>query len=667
MIENKINQEIDEPSFKDQARTRINLWHGSANNFINMIKENIGNSLDVFDKNILHYITIDILDRNKIRYIDDGIGVPVEGITKKGNKNYIAIFEKPFGGSKYNSIAKTVGQNGIFLWSLAMTSEDIEINIGRPDGNLYNLSYHKGNRVKDLNIIGKTDRTFTELIFSLDEEVWNSPNFSFDEVSSIAQGQSSLGNVIINVNDKINNKQKSYQYEDGIVGYFNDLTKNKTFISDLIMKSDTKEETFKIKQDTYIDEFDIDFIFRYSNDSNEDIQKDFLNTADLIQHGTIQEGIILGMKNSIHKWLKDNGKYDKKDKNITLEDTSQGLNYICNLKNKIVEYNNQTKQMTEASYYKSILQKFVEKFLEIFFLENKNIAEIICNQVLLNTRIRLKSDIARKNAKKELSEKADNIVTRPNKFVACRSKNPKEIDYIIIEGDGAMNSIKLARNPKTMCIQPLKGKPINPFKCKLDELLNNEEVLAMYKVWGCGIEYNGKSIKGMPKYNYDNLQVNNILAYTDFDWDGWHIQCLLIGILYRLSPDLLKKGKFYIGITPLYVIRTQKEVEYKNEKTKELLAYSENEYSEIVKLLKSKNIKFKETRFKGLGGLPVSIMAKSLNSKTRILKQITMDDVEKSKKILELFLSDDGSNQSDRKQFIETYSKDYFDYSLFTD
>lgn len=658
-----VNEEIDEPSFKEQARTRINLWHGSANNFINTIKENIGNSLDIGVSNIV----IDIINENKIRYFDNGRGIPVEGMSKKGNENYVAIFEKPFGGSKYGSIAKTVGQNGIFLWSLAMTSEDIEINIGRPNRNIYNISYHKGDRVKDLNIVGQTDTTFTELIFTLDKEVWNNPHFDFDEICNIAQGQASLGNVLITINDLKNNKTNNYKYNNGIIDYFDDLTTDKVFIHDLVRNTTTTEETFKIKEETFSDEFDIDFIFRYSNDSNEDIQKDFLNTADLIQHGTIQEGIIIGLKNSIHKWLKDNGKYDKKDKNITLEDISQGLNYICNVKNKIVEYTSQTKQMTEAEYYKIILQKNIEDFLKIYFIENKLMAEKICGQVLLNSKIRQKSDIARKNAKKELSEKADSIVNRPNKFVACRSKIPSEIDYIIIEGDGAMNSIKLARNPKTMCIQPLKGKPINPFKCKLDDLLENDEVLAMYKVWGCGIEYNGKSVKGMPKYNYDNLQVNNILAYTDFDWDGWHIQCLLIGILYRLSPDLLKKGKFYIGITPLYVVRTQREILWKGENTKELLAYSENEYSEIVKCLKELNVKFKETRFKGLGGLPVDIMARSLNPKTRILKQITLEDVKNSKRMLELFLSDEGTNQLDRKEFIEKHSKDFFDYSLFMD
>ena len=683
-MNNTINENIVVLSDKDKARKKINVWHGSSSNWINMIKELSGNSLDIFEKlntNEINTINIKLHNNNKIEYIDSGLGIPVEKIASDGKPNYKAIFEVPFAGSNYGNEVATVGTNGVFLYTLAMTCEDIEFFIARPDGNIYNIAYHKGDRVKDLNIIGKSDKTYTKIIFSLDKEVWDNPNFTFEEIKNIVRGQASLSNVEIILEDIENNLKEVFRYENGIIDYFNELTNNKNFINENILRN-TKSftDTIKFKNETLNEDFFIDFAFKYSNDSNEDIQKDFLNTADLILHGTIQEGIINGFKNSIHKYKKvrykgvicdrcgeDNGKYDKNEKNISLDDASQGLNYICNVKNKLAEYQNQTKQRTEDKYYKPVLQKFIENFLELYFLENKKEAELICNQVLINSRVRQKSDVARKNARKILEEKADSITTRPNKFVPCRSKIPSEINYIIIEGDGAMNSIKLARNPATMCIQPLKGKPINPFKCKLDELLNNTEVLSMYKVWGCGIEYNGKPVKGMPKYNYDNLQVNDILAYTDFDWDGWHIQCLLIGIVYRLSPDLLRKGKLHIGITPLYVIRTKKEVEWKGEKTKELLAYSENEFAEIVKYLKSKNIKFKETRFKGLGGLPVNIMAKSLDPKTRILKQITLEDVEKSKELLELFLSDEGDNQQKRKEFIEKYSKDYFDYSLFMD
>jgi len=387
-----------------------------------------------------------------------------------------------------------------------------------------------------------------------------------------------------------------------------------------------------------------------------------LNTANLLSYGTIQDGIYAGLKNCINKLLKDNGKYAKNEKQISLEDITTGLNYICNVSSYYVEYDNQIKQKSSSKHYKIVMQELVEEFMEIYFIENKEESEKLANAILLNKRVREKAEVNRKNIKKELEEKITNQSNRPSKFVPCRSKNYSEIKLTLIEGDSSLNSVKLARDAYDTCIFPLKGKPMNPFKSKLDALLNNEEIRSIFKILGCGMEYKGKAIKGVPKFNIDNLQVDRIQIATDFDDDGYHIQVLLIGVFYMLSPELLKQGKIYILYTPLYVIKTKKQVKYKNETTDTLLAYSEMERNEIVNKLHNENISFKETRFKGLGGLPVSIMSKALSDEGIILKQITMDDVEESKKWLELFLSEE--KLKDRKTYIETNGDKYFDYSL---
>jgi len=654
-------------SAKEKARQRINVFHGSANHFMNLIKELIGNSNDVFSKDKLNSIKIILHNENKIEYIDSGSGIPIEGTASDGSPNYQAIFEKDFAGSRYGNTETTIGQNGIFLYTLTMTSEDIEYFIARANGNLYNIKYHKGDQSSELKVIGKEDNTYSRIIFSLDREVWNNPKFTFEEICNIAKAQSSLCNVKIIVEGKENNLTNEFYYENGILDYFDDMTQNKSIITDKIRITQTKNvlidkivngESKKIE-----DVISADLIFSYSNDSNDDFKKEFLNTADLIAYGTIQDGIYVGLKNCINKWLKDNGKYAKNEKQISIDDISTGLNYICNVSSFYVEYDNQIKQKTSVKYYKTVIQEIIEGFMEIYFIENKEESEKLTNAILLNKRIREKSEINRKNIKKELEEKITSQLNRPAKFVPCRSKNPSEIKFTLIEGDSSLNSVKLARNAYDTCILPLKGKPINPFKCKIDALLNNEEIKSIYKILGCGMEYKGKSIKGVPKFNIDNLQVNRVQIATDFDNDGYHIQALLIGIFYTLSPELLKQGKIYILYTPLYVIKTKKQTEYKNEITDTLLVYSEMKRNEIVNKLHDEDISFKETRFKGLGGLPVSIMSKALSENSMIMKQITMDDVEESKKWLELFLSEE--KLKDRKEYIETHGDKYFDYSLF--
>lgn len=634
---------------RDKVRKRINVFHGSNTNHINMIKELIGNSLDIFSKNEKSRIIINIHDENKIEYIDSGRGIPVEGTASDGSPNYVAIFEKTFAGSKYDSSMATVGQNGIFLATLQYSCENIEFYISRPNKNIYYVSYDKGYRSNDLKIIGKSDETYSKIIFELDKEVWVNPVFTFDEICEIAEAQASLGNVEIIVKDIKNTKEKVFYYSNGIYEYFNEKTSHKEFVVEPIKLSQTKNPVVEgINKE---DKVDIDMIFSYSNDSDNDIQKEFLNTADLLLHGTIQEGIYTGFKNSINKYLKENKKYDNKEKQITIDDISQGLNYICNVKSLYVEYDNQIKQRTSAKHYRVTLQETIEEFMEIFFIENPNESEKICNQVLINKRVRETSETNRKKIKNELSQQITNATTRPEKFVPCRSKIPSEIELILIEGDSALNSIKLSRDSETMCIYPLKGKPLNTLKKKINQIMDNQEIKDIFKILGCGMEYKGKSIKGVPKFDMEKLQVGKILIATDQDLDGFHIQSLLIGLFYTLAPELIRQGKIFVLYTPLYIIKTKK---------KEYVAYTEEEKTMIINNLNGE--RFIEKRFKGLGGLDVNTMADSMDRELRVIKQITMNDILKSKEVIDLFLSEEKSLE--RKEFIEEHGDKYFDYSL---
>jgi DNA gyrase subunit B len=553
-----MSEQIQVLSEKDKARKKINVWHGSSQRWIKMIHELIGNSLDIFTNDKINEIKIIIHNKNKIEYIDSATGIPIEQTASNGKPNYEAIFETSFAGSKY-SASQTVGTNGVYLWTLTATCEDIEYYIARPNGNIYNISYHKGDRSKELNIIGKSESTYSRLVFSLDEEVWDKPNFTFEEISNIAQGQSSLAKVKISIEDKERELYKEFYYKNGILDYFEELTKNKNMISDNVRIAKNNIITYVDKYKSNDDMF-IDLIFNFSNDSNDDIQKDYLNTADLVQHGTIQEGIFLGLKNSIHKWLKDNAKYQKNEKAITLEDVSVGLNYISNVKSCYVEFVSQVKEQCLNPHHKTVIKEIIEEYMEIFFIENPIQSELICSQVLINSRARLSADKTRQNIKKKLEEANKGGKVKIEGLTDCNMKKSTidERFLLVVEGLSPKETVVESYDNRIFGALGLKGRFISCLKKSVEEVLNNIPAYTLIQALGCGIEIpyeERKMFKDIKTFDKNNLRYGNIGILTDADCWGSGIRLALLTFIYKYLPTLLKENRVYIIISPRYEIK----------------------------------------------------------------------------------------------------------------
>lgn len=568
-------------SNKDKARTRINVFHDSSSNWINLIKELIGNSLDVFDKDYLNYIYIKLHSNTKIEYKDSGSGIPVEGIASDGRPNYQAIFETDFAGSKYGSVMQTVGQNGIFLWSLAMTCSDITFEIARPNGKIYSISYHKGERVGDLKVIGTSDETYTKIIFEPDNEVWENPNYTFEEISLIAQGQASLANVEITLEEVNRGIKEVYRYENGIYDYFEEKTNNKTFVTDnIVLVKNTKQMVEKLKQE---DDISINLIFSYSNDSNDDFKKDFLNTADLIRYGTINEGIIDGIRVSVNKWLKDNNKYNKSEKQINKDDVEIGLNYVCDVKSFLVEFVSQSKQRTDLPHYKISLKNNVDEFLSIYFVENPLQAEKLCGQVLINKRVREKSEVNRQELRKKLTAQTNkglSVKIEGLKDCDMRHSELEERILILDEGLSANSTIIEAFDNRYMGCYGLKGRFINSLKSSVKDVLNNIPAYGIIQALGCGIEIpyeERKQFKDIQTFDQEKLRYGKVGILCDADAFGKGISLSLITFFKRYFPTLLKDGRIYLVASPRYEIR--------NKKHESFYAYNEKQKEDLIKEL----------------------------------------------------------------------------------
>ena len=568
---------------RQSARDMINIWHGNPSNWINMIKELIGNSQDIFKKRGTknNSIYINILDNKSIEYIDSGTGIPLEVEASDGNPNYVALLERAFAGTNYENKDTTIGQHGVFLYSLTMTCSEIEYFIGRPDGNIYNIAYKNGIRTKELNVIGKTDKTFSKIVFSLDEEVWENPNFTFENIKFIAEAQASLVDVTTTLEDKNRGLKETYYFEKGIADYFKFLQKmnNKNIISDNIRITTSTEQ--KLEAKNKIDTLTIDLILNMTNDSEDNIQKDFLNTADLIEHGTIKDGILEGLKTSLHKYITNNGMYDKKEKAISINDVDNSLNFISVVYSFYPTYVGQTKQKSIQGHFKPAIKRVINEYLESYLIENPIQAKTICRQILVNKRANEKAEKTKKDVIKKLSElgNTDSKLKIEN-LNECNFNKSKVEDRILLicEGLSAMSSITDSYDNTYMGCLGLRGRFISSLKKSVSDVLNNIPAYTLIKALGCGIEIpfeERKQFKDIKSFDKSKLRYGNIGILVDSDCFGSGISLSILTFIYKYMPELLKDGRVYVIITPRY------EIKLKNGEMK--YAYNDREKEEMLK------------------------------------------------------------------------------------
>ena len=378
-------------------------------------------------------------------------------------------------------------------------------------------------------------------------------------------------------------------------------------------------------------------------------QEYYHNSSELTEltYNVTTKALEKGLTTAIHNYLVKNSLYKNKEK-IKFDDISDSLIAVLITRSTKTSYANQTKLSIDNPFIRKYVADDVCEKFSIYLDENRLDAENIINQVLINMRANNKAETSRQNVKKELEKGANSAITRPDKYTPCVSKKREEICLILTEGDSAKEPMRKSRDKRTMALYALRGKVINALKNSLNDVLNNNEVKDIFKILQCGMEYKGKQIKGIAKYNEDNLAFDKVCIAVDGDEDGKHIRSLVICLFSVLAPDFIKNGHLYILYTPLYLIETKKEKYY---------AYTETEKDNIVKNIKET---YKAKRFKGLGGLTTEILSDTaMNEENRIMEQITWDDANKCIDTLALCMSDEKAKE--RKEFIETRGNEFFD------
>ena len=339
---------------------------------------------------------------------------------------------------------------------------------------------------------------------------------------------------------------------------------------------------------------------------------------------------------AIDGYLRTNNKYNKNESKITWADIQDCLIFVSSNFSTQTSYENQTKKAITNKFVQEAMTEFLRTNLEIYFIENHFDAEKIGEQVLLNKRSREKAEQTRLNIKKKLSGNID-IANRVQKFVDCRTKDVSKREIYIVEGDSALGSVKQARDSEYQGIMPIRGKILNCLKADYARIFKSDIIVDLIKVLGCGVEVQNKHVKDVAAFDINNLRWNKVVICTDGDVDGFQIRTLVLTMLYRLTPTLIREGYVYIAETPLFEINC-------GEKT--WFAYSDKEKNDIVKELEGK--KYKIDRSKGLGeNEPEMMWLTTMNPETRRLIRVMPEDVERTAQVFDLLLGDNLQGRKD--------------------
>lgn len=652
-IKKQSTQKVRELDDRSQARDRLQVFFDSRDNFMHGLREVLANATDECNNNFTEgTITIELeKDNMTICVTDSGRGINIEEMNEEGKPYYELLFTTLFAGSKYDNEdgIHNTGGNGCGNTVLNFTSDIFEVESIR-NGRKYRVEYRDGGFLQGgLQDLGKCEGHGSSFRFKLDATMYTNTVYNTKEVEDIINKKSGVSNKLKFIY-KYNEEEKTFHYKT-LKDYFKvnfevlDIFElsEKTYINEFettkkVLNEKTKkweQQKIKIKEDdTFEALLGIGAMVK---------QETFLNDTHLVFGGKIQEGFIEGIKTFVNKYCKDNALYNKNEKNITSRDIEETISFVVKVLSSIPEFKSQTKFSTEKELYKELAKKYAIEMLEVISVEEKEQFRNMVNKILISKRATEKANVTRNAIKKELEKRVNNTAKdRVENFVPCRSKNPKEIELYITEGQSASGGVANARNKINQCIYGVRGKVLNVSKCKIDEILKNNEIMDIVKIVGTGVTYHGKNVKGLPVFNLNNLNMNKIIILSDEDSHGRHIASLICNVFMTLMPDVIRSGYLYRMATPLYKIMCKNGDRY--------FAYNEKEKENLTNRLIDKKIKFTTKYFKGLGSMSSEDLNWAMLPENRRLTQIVEKDLEQDIAMLDMYFKTDTIQE--RKSFI---------------
>ncbi len=638
------NTDISQLKGADRVRKRPAVIFGSdgldgcEHSFFEILSNSIDEAREGHGDKI---VVTRYLDKS-ISVEDHGRGIPMDYNEKEKDYNWRLVFCEMYAGGKYNtnaidsSYGFSLGLNGLGLCATQYASEYMDAEVRR-DGFKYTMHFKKGNPKGELEKepYAKKNDTGSLITWKPDLDVFTDIDIPLEYFQDAIKRQAIVNSgVTFILRDQVTAasfEKYEYFYEKGIVDYISEIAGEDTLTQTQYWECERRGRDREDK-----DEYKVKISAAVAFSNKHQLIEYYHNSSWLEHGGAPDKAVRTAFVNQIDAYLKNNGMYKKADGKITFQDVADCLMIVISSFSTVTSYENQTKKSITNKFIQDAMTDFFKHQLEVYFIENKLDADKICNQVLINMRARVHAEATRVSMKKTLTANMD-MSNRVQKFVDCRTKDVDRREVFIVEGDSALGACKQARDSEFQAVIPVRGKILNCMKVDYNRIFKSEIITDLIKVLGCGVEVATKA-KDVNLFNLDNLRWSKVIICTDADVDGYQIRTLILAMIYRLMPTLIKEGKVYIAESPLYEITCRDDVWF---------AYTEQE--KIQALAEIGDKKYTIQRSKGLGENDADMMwLTTMNPKTRRLVQITESDVERTLSTFEVLLGDDLQGRKDK-------------------
>ena len=639
----------------EAVRVRPGMYIGSTGSrgLHHMLWEIVDNAVDEAANGYANEINVTINKDNSVTVEDNGRGIPV-GIHEKLHISGVeVVYTQLHAGGKFDNDAYgfSGGLHGVGASVVNALSEFVEVEVATA-GKLYRIRFHsymddEGNMhsgipIAPLEEVGRTRRQGTRVTFMPDSRVFETVEMSYEIVSKRLNELAYLNKgVLFRFTDcrrKDESRQREYKYDGGIIDFVSYLNADKTTLyKEPIYFSGIRETG----SNTIIVE-----VAMQHNDGYTESVFSYVNNIPTTEGGTHETGFRSALTKVMNEYCRRIGLLKEKDASLSGEDFREGLTAVLSLKMSSIQFEGQTKTKlgnTEArTAVESVVIDMLTPILED--LKNAELSAAIADKAVKAAKAREAARRAKSMAREKSKLENAPLV---GKLSSCTGRNPQQNELFIVEGDSAGGSAKQGRDRRFQAILPLRGKPLNVEKRRLEQVLENEECRSIITALGTGI---GEDIE------LDNLKYNKVIILSDADQDGAHIRALLLTFFYRYTRELITSGHVYMGMPPLYKVQKGKDVFY---------AYDDDELSKITKGMKGYTLQ----RYKGLGEMnPEQLWETTLNPENRSLVQVTIEDAAYVEHLVTLLM---GEKVAPRKEYIIEHADfnkvDTFEQRITTD